>query len=462
MTKGQGVRIVRPAIRDGMVNPLHVRSVLLIEDDRTLNRLMCDQIGDMGYVARGVRTQAEALDALSIAAPDLAILDIRLPDTDGLAFLPQLSDSCPVIVLTAYGSIDQAVTAVRLGAVDYLVKPVTREALELAVARVFETQSLKRDLAFWQAEARRVARFELVGESPAMAELNRLVRLIAASDSPVLIRGEGGTGKSVVAAAIHHRSSRANGRLITIDCDSDLTAAELFGTETTGSLARRDGLLAPAETGTVFFNDVERLPPALQGPVLRLIEQGVYRPQGSTVARPCPARFIAATSADLEDRARDGSFRADLYYQLAGLVLNVPPLRERREDIPALAASLLGNRSFQRGVEKDFTAEALAALQAYDWPGNIRELHNAVDRSVIMSADSPEIRAAHFGLQSGSTPVPCEGALLSLNFDHLPTLEELRAVYMDDLLQRLGGNRQRVAETLGISERNTYRLLKKR
>ncbi len=444
-------------------NPLHIRSVLVIEDDRTLNRLMCDQISDMGYLARGARSQAEALEIMSQAAPDLAILDVRLPDTDGLSFLPQLADQCPVIMLTAYGSIDQAVTAVRLGAVDYLVKPVTREALDLSVARVFETQTLRRDLAFWQAEARRVARFDLIGDGPAMTELNRLIRLVAASDSPVLIQGEGGTGKSVVANAIHSQSSRSNGRLITIDCDSDLTAAELFGSETPGGGPRRDGLLAPAESGTVFFNDVERLPPALQGPVLRLIEQGVYRPQGSTVARPCPARFLAATSADLEQRARDGQYRADLYYQLSGLVLNVPPLRARREDIPDLARSLLDNRSFQRGIDKDFTPEALAALQAYDWPGNIRELHNAIDRSVIMSADSRDIRPAHFGL-GGVTAQPAgkEGTVLSLDFDHLPTLEELRAVYMDDLLERLGGNRQRVAETLGISERNTYRLIKKR
>lgn len=445
------------------LNPLHVRSVLVIEDDRTLNMLMCDQIGDMGYQARGVRSQAEALEALSHGAPDLAILDVRLPDSDGLVLLPKIAEHCPVIMLTAYGSIDQAVTAVRLGAVDYLVKPVTREALDLAVARVFETQSLKRDLAFGQAEASRVARFDLIGDSPALTELIRLIGLVAASDSPVLIRGEGGTGKSVVANAIHRQSSRANGRLITIDCDSDLTAAELFGSENPGGGGRRDGLLAPAESGTVFFNDVERLAPALQGPVLRLIEQGVYRPQGSTVARPCPARFLAATAVDLEQSAREGAYRADLYYQLSGLVLNVPPLRERRADIPALARSLLASRTFQRGIDKTFTPEALAALQAYDWPGNIRELHNAIDRSVIMSADSPDIRPTHFGLQAPVAPgAPSDDSLLALRFDHLPSLEELRQVYMDDLLARFGGNRQRVAETMGISERNTYRLLKKR
>ncbi|MFB2531562.1 sigma-54-dependent transcriptional regulator [Paracoccus sp. p4-l81] len=441
-------------------NPLHVRSVLVIEDDRTLNRLMCDQIDDMGYVARGARSRAEAQALLDQGAPDLAILDVRLPDTDGLAFLPHLADLCPVIMLTAYGSIDQAVTAVRAGAVDYLVKPVTREALDLAVARIFETQSLKRDVAFWQAEAQRVARFDLIGDSPAMRELTRLIGLIAASDSPVLIRGEGGTGKSVVANAIHSQSGRANGRLITIDCDSDLTAAELFGSEAQAGGPRRDGLLAPVESGTVFFNDVERLPPALQGPVLRLIEQRVYRPQGSTVARPCPARFIAATSVDLEDRVRQGHYRADLFYQLSGLVVMVPPLRERREDIPALARSLLAGRAFQRGIDKDFTPEALAALAAYDWPGNIRELHNAIDRSIIMSADSADILPVHFGLHPAPASPP--DALVSLRFDHLPSLEEIRQVYLDDLLDRFGGNRQRVAETMGISERNTYRLLKKR
>lgn len=438
------------------------RSILVVEDDRTLNRLICAQLGDMGYEAQGARSQAEALEALNMRAPDLAILDIRLPDTDGLAFLPRLSDSCPVIVLTAYGSIDQAVTAVRRGAVDYLVKPVTREALELALGRIFETVSLKRDLAFWQAEARRVARFDLIGDSAAMTDLGRLIGLVAASDAPVLILGEGGTGKSVVANAIHRQSTRANGRFITIDCDDDLTAAELFGVGASPEGPGHDGLLAPAENGTVFFNDIERLAPALQGPVLRLIEQGVYRPHRSTIARPCSARFITATSVALEEQVKTGHYRADLYYQLAGLILSVPPLRERREDIPALARSLLERRSFQRGTEKRLSSEAIELLKTYDWPGNIRELHNAIDRSVIMSADAPEIGPGHFGLPGQkSAGREKQAAFLSLNFDHLPTLEDLRMAYLDELLERCGGNRQRIAETLGISERNTYRLLKK-
>lgn len=449
---------------DQPISAPHSRSILVIEDDRTLNRLICNQLEDLGHRARGARSQAEALEALELAAPDLAFLDMRLPDADGITFLPRLAQSCPVIILTAYGSIDQAVEAVRGGAVDYLVKPVTPEALELAIGRVFETVSLRSELAFWQAEAQRIARFELVADSPAMQELMRLIGLVAGSDAPVLIRGEGGTGKSVVAHAIHQQSPRANGRFITIDCDDDLSAEDLFGTAALDGQPGRAGLLAPAESGTVFLNDVDRLPAPLHGPVLRLIEQGMYRPHRSSVARPCRARFIAASSADLETLVQEGDFRADLYYQLAGMALPVPPLRERREDIPALAHAILAARSFQRAMPKDFTPEALAALAGYDWPGNIRQLHNAVERAVIMSGDQPKIGAAHFGLtpEAGGLPAAPGDAFLSLRFDHLPTLEDLRAAYLEELIIRCDGNRQRIAQALGVSERNTYRLLKKR
>ena len=440
--------------------------ILVVEDDPTLNRLLCAQIGDLGHDVRGVRSRAEALEALSYFAPALAILDMRLPDIDGLTFLPELREYCPVMILTAYGSIDQAVKAVKAGAVEYLVKPIATEGLELALGRFFETAALRRDLAFWQAKAQNSAPPALIGDSPAMSELRRVVGLVAAADAPVLILGENGSGKGAVAEAVHAQSPRANARFLSVDCDAGLEAAELFGTLPSPRGPRREGLIAAAENGTLYLNEVEKLPAALQAQVLRVIEQGSYRPAGSAVTIPCPVRILASSSSNLEEAVQAGEFRAELFYRLAGLTLHVPPLRERAADIPALVEHFLEWRGFQRGVEKRLTRETLAAMQSYDWPGNIRELRNAVERGLIMSAGRAEIVPGDVGLAGRATAAATSGtgagAGVVLRFAEPPTLDQIRDSYLQLLLDRFGGNRQMLARTLGISERNTYRLLKKR
>lgn len=441
--------------------PVAPRPILVVEDDRTLNRLLCDQLAELGHDARGARSRAEALEMLGYFAPALAILDMRLPDTDGMTFLPELREFCPVVILTAFGSIDQAVRAVKAGAVEYMVKPVSPDSLEQALGRVFETAALRRDLAFWQAKAQRADQMTLTGDSPVMVELRRMIGLVAASDAPVLLRGEAGTGKTAVAEAIHMQSPRANARFVTIDCDPELSAADLFGSLPGSGTPRREGLFAAAEAGTVFLNEIEKLPLTLQAPVLRVMEQGCYRPQGSVMSLPCPVRLIAATAADLEGAAREGRFRPELFYRLSALSLAVPALRERAQDIPTLAEFLLENRSFQRGVDKVLPRETRTALQSYDWPGNIRELRNAIERGLIMSAGRAEILPADVGL-AGQTGVQAAGSNgILLRFAAPPTLEEMRDAYLQLLLDRFGGNRQKLAETLGISERNTYRILRK-
>lgn len=441
--------------------PISSRPILVVEDDRTLNQLLCDQLADLGHDARGARSRAEALEILGYFAPALAILDMRLPDTDGLSFLPELREYCPVVILTAFGSIDQAVRAVKAGAVEYLVKPVSPDTLKLALGRVFETAALRRDLAFWQAKAQRADQMTLTGDSPAMTELQRMVGLVAGSDTPVLLRGEAGSGKGVVAEAIHRQSPRANARFLTIDCDPALEAADLFGALPGHGGPRREGLFAAADGGTVFLNEIEKLPLALQAPVLRVMEQGGFRPQGSAMVHPCPVRIIAASAADLETAVREGRFRPELFYRLSALSLAVPALRERAEDIPALAEFLLENRSFQRGVDKRLPRETLTALQSYDWPGNIRELRNTIERGLIMSAGHVDILPADVGLAGPGGMQTGSGSGVVLRFASPPTLEEMRDVYMQLLLDRFGGNRQKLAETLGISERNTYRILRK-
>jgi len=448
------------------------KGILLIEDDKALNRLLCDQLRRLGYETRGAHSKSEAIELLSEFQPDLAFLDLRLPDADGLGFLPELREYCAVIVLTAHGSIEQAVTAVRNGACEFLTKPVSVHTLEMALGRVFETSALKRDIAFWQAQAQREARSNLVGDSPEMQELRRLVTMLANSPAPVLITGESGTGKGHVASAIHNRSPRANGRFIAVDCDADLSAAGLFGVEGArgvnetaepGGRTRREGLIAAAENGSIFLNDIDRLDLDLQAKLVRVMETGRYRPQGGTVEQAVSVRYLAASSQDLEALAQTGAFRSELYYRFSAFAVPVPPLRNRSSDIATLAAHFLEARDFHRDVEKALPKETIDALLAYDWPGNLRELRNAIERGVIMSGGgalvSPQDMALPTFKSDEDSTISAAG--LTLRFDHEPTLNEIRDTYVMLLLQSHDGNRKLVAKALGMSERNTYRLLGK-
>ena len=442
------------------------RRVLLIEDDKTLNRLLLEQLQRLGYDARSVASREETLAILQRFSPDLAILDIRLPDTDGMSFLPELREYCAVMILTAYGSIDQAVNAVKAGATEFLVKPVSPQNLEMTLARFFETVELKRDLAFWQAQARSATHVDLIGDSAEMAEVRRLVSIFAAADTPVLICGESGVGKGAVAAAIHAQSTRANGRFIAVDCDEALNDADLFGLEATAATEnadRREGLIAAAEGGTIFLNDIEKLAPALQSRVLRVMETGNYRPLGATGAFSASARFLAATSVNLEEMALMSHFKSELFYLLSSLKIEVLPLRVRKKDVLALAEHFLQGRNFHRGIDKTLAPDTKAALEAYDWPGNVRELRNAIERGVIMSAGAETILPEHIALpsQSAGLPSAATDTGVTLRFDHQPTLDEIRDTYVRLLLDEFGGNRKQVAKALGMSERNTYRMLKK-
>lgn len=431
--------------------------VLIIEDDATLAQMLADQVARMGHVTRVAAGRRETLIALADFNPDLALLDLRLPDVDGQVFLPELREYCPVIVITAYGSIDQAVQTVRAGAGDYLVKPVSAQGLDLVLTRFFQTLELRRDLAFWQSQAGAAEAPRIVGAGEAIESLRRQVALYAPADTPVLIIGESGTGKEMAARAIHASSPRANGRFVSVDCDPGLEAAELFGSWQGGT--RSEGLLAAAENGTLFLAGIERLDPDLHARLLRAMETGSYRAIGSSVNLPARARFVlsgAMSPTDLKEAAR----HSDLIQYLSAFAVEIPPLRERRADIAPLAWRFLDSRTFQRSTEKELTPEAIAVLEAYDWPGNVRELGNVIERAIIMSHGLARIGPEHLNL-----PVPAsrpgQSDEVVLTFANPPTLDELRDEYFSLLLQRFHGNRRRVAEVSGISERNLYRLLRK-
>ena len=442
------------------------KRILLIEDDRTLSRLVAQQLTAMGYLVTCAQSWAEAKSALVKQDPSLAILDIRLPDTEGITCIPELSAQCPVIVLTAFSSIRQAVVAMRAGASEYLAKPVNPAELELAVARALEADSLRRSYEYVRSQLTPSVAKLMVGSSPAFKELVRLIELVAPSEATVLIEGESGVGKELVAQSIHQLSARASRNFVPVDCctlQESLFESELFGHERgafTGADSRKQGLIEVAERGTLFLDEIGELPATMQAKLLRLLETGEFRRLGGTQGLASVCRFVAASNRDLKSFSGSGDFRRDLYYRLAAVVIHVPSLRERRVDIPLLAEHFLRSRSFKRQVEKELAPEAVAALSAYDWPGNIRELRNVIERAILVSGDEAQIELRHLGFSSAPPRESSSGGY-ALEFDHEPTLEDIKQSYLSKLIREHGGHRGRIAAILGISERNTYRLIKK-
>lgn len=440
------------------------KRVLVIEDDETLNSFLVEQLSAMGHRATGVTSWKEALAALEAHDPALAILDIRLPDADGTDCLPQLVAQCEVVVLTAYGSIKQAVESIRAGAFEYLVKPINPSELEISVNRALETSSLKRSYEYYRRQLNPCISKIMVGRSPAFKEMARLIELVAPSDSNVLIQGESGVGKELVAKSIHQLSKRAKSNFVPVDSTTlqeTLFESELFGHEKgsfTGADRRKQGLIEIAEGGTLFLDEIGELPANMQAKLLRVLESGEFRRVGGTQNLSSDIRFLAATNRDLLAFIDVGRFRSDLYYRMSTVVINVPPLRERREDIAILAELFLDTRSFQRAKKKRLGKDAIEVLIAYNWPGNIRELRNVIERAILVSGDNTLVRAGDLGLEeaSSATPVHVEFAL-----DHEPSLEELKKAYLARLVVNHRGHRARIAQILGVSERNTYRMLKK-
>lgn len=447
------------------------KSILVVEDDHSLRTLLVDHLGQFGHEVIGAASGQEARKAERARDPDLVLIDVRLPDCSGIDLLIEFVERRPVIVMTAFGSVDQAIKAVRSGASDYLVKPITPEAIELAVARVFATAELKRDVAYWQSQARRAMNVSIVGNSPELTEMCRLAELYAKAGAAVLIEGESGTGKELVARAIHDASDRAEHRFVPIDCDTSdekVTADELFGHEAgafQGADTRREGMLEYATHGTLYLSDIADVSPSMQSRLLRVLETGTFRRFGGAEDITTDARIIVGSSQDLHEQVEKNAFRSELFFRLAAYRIQVPALRDRVADILPLAHHFLQHRSFKKGLVKELAPETVAALEAYDWPGNVRELRNAIERGIIVSGPSAQILPEHvsFGGDMGHSDrtASSDPHAVSLQFAHEPSLDSLRAAYLSVLLERHEGNRRKVAEILGISERNTYRLIKK-
>ncbi|CAA6603010.1 Acetoacetate metabolism regulatory protein AtoC [Rhodospirillaceae bacterium LM-1] len=444
--------------------------ILVLEDDKILNRLLVDQLERFGYDVAGRTRWSEAERFIDENEPDLLILDCRLPDADGIELLSRLNNQFPIVMLTAFASVENAVSAIKNGAAEYLVKPVNIDELEVVVKRALENAAIRREHRFLKSRMSHAA--PMVGNSPALSEVNRLIDAVAASDMTVLIQGESGVGKELVANAIHERSSRSSRNFVAVDCctlQKHLFESELFGHEKgsfTSADRQKNGLIEGAIEGTLFLDEIGEIEGAVQAKLLRVLETGRFRRVGGTRDHVANVRIVAATNRDLSQMATSGQFRSDLFYRLNAFVITVPPLRDRQGDIASLASHFISNHDFSRRVEKMLAPTALSRLEAYSWPGNIRELKNVVERAIILSGNSPVIDERHLALPSDLGPMPsasiqptANGFFLGLGQE--PTLEDIKKAYLADLLERHAGHRARVARVLGISERNTYRLIQK-
>ena len=442
-----------------------MKTVLVIEDDPVLNAFLSEHVRDLGLAVQSCTSWREVDDYLRRHEPVLMISDMRLPDGDLLERLPKLVAICPVIVLTAYASIRNAVAAIQAGAAEYLTKPLSPEELTVVIRRELETATLRMDHQYCKKrlQAREGSLSYMIGESAALQEVRNLVEAVAPTDMTVLIQGESGTGKELVARALHAGSHRAERNFVAVDCctlQETLFESELFGHERgafTGADRQKKGLIEAADGGTLFLDEIGEIALPLQAKLLRVLETGTYRRLGGVKDLSANTRVVAATNRDLAEMSVDGGFRRDLFFRLSPFVITNPPLRDRREDIPHLVQHFLDNHGFSSRINKSINQAAMRVMVAHDWPGNIRELKNAVERAVILARGKPRIGVEHLSFLNRR---PTQGHT-RLEFNHDPSLQEVEATYLEQQLRKHAGHRGQVAQILGISERNVYRLIKR-
>jgi NtrC-family two-component system response regulator AlgB len=434
--------------------------LLLIDDDANLRRTIHTALETMGHRVADARDGAQAVEMLGRRPFDVALLDLRLAREQGLDLLPELLRLAPglcVVIITAYGTIETAVEAMRRGAFDYLPKPFTPDQLRAVLDRVAELRRLRSRVGELQEQVRAVVpEADLQTEEPAMREALEVAFKAAPTDATLLLRGESGTGKGVLARAVHARSPRASGPFVTVNCPSlsaELLESELFGHARgafTGAVADTEGKVAAAEGGTLLLDEIGDLPRTLQPKLLRLLQERQYERVGETRTRSADVRILAATNRDLEAEVAAGRFREDLFYRLNVIEVTLPPLRARARDILPLAEHLL--RFFARQTGKaitGFTEEARAALLRHPWPGNVRELRNAVERAVIL-ASGPELGTADLPAQVGAAPRP------GVEVGRAVTLEELEVEHIRRVLAATP-TLDEAAAVLGINPSTLYR-----
>ncbi len=440
--------------------------VLLVDDDRTFRQVMAAELTRRGYTVATAVSGRDALEQTATAV-DVVLLDLRLPDMDGIEVLERLrerhSSSPGVVVLTAHGTIDTAIRAIRLGAYDYLEKPCEIEKLEMAIQKTYEHLRLvRRQRVLEDGFAPPDISSELVGTSAAFVKLLENVTRIARTGATTLVLGETGVGKEVIAKLLHTQSPRAEAPFVVVDCAAlheELLQSEIFGHEKgafTGALRQKHGLFEVAHGGTIFLDEVGDTSPDIQAKLLRVLETNRFRRLGGTEELAVDVRVIAATNRNLKDAIARGHFREDLFYRLSTFTVAIPPLRERREDIGVLAQHFTKRFNLRFSVSKRLSDQALDALTGHRWPGNVRELLHVLEQAVALSEHDVvgvDDLPASVLMNRDTPPAAAAG--------EVPTLRDVERSHILSVLDKVDGNRAQAARLLGMSERRFYRLLRK-
>ena len=438
---------------------MHGANILVVDDEVNIRGALVTLLQKKGHDVRGVGTGEEALEHLAIAAAELVITDLKMPGMGGMEFLRRLKDKwldTEVVVMTAYGSIDTAVEAMRYGAYDYLTKPIDRERFPIVVEKALERHALARENKQLRDRLDVRTRFDqMVGESEPMQRVYNLVDMVADSAVTVLLTGESGTGKELVARAIHHKSTRANGPFVTLNCGAlpeNLFESELFGYEKgafTGAMTTKVGRFELADGGTLLLDEVGELSLKSQVDFLRVLETKEFRHLGGTKLITVDARIIAATNRNLEEAVKQGDFREDLYYRLNVVPIRLPPLRERGDDIPLLAERFLSEFTDQHRREpRDISRDAMRLLRLYAWPGNIRQLRNLMERLVITVRDS-DIQPEHLPEEIQASKEDAHTMVVALG----SSLKDIERETIRRTLAEVTNHREKAAKLLGISLR---------
>jgi two-component system response regulator HydG len=439
-------------------------NVLVVEDEESTRKLCADVAESCGMKAVVASSVEEALRRLETHAIDIVVTDLILPPSSGLDLLKQVHEMYPqiaVVVLTQYGTIDSAVSATRMGAVDYVTKPFHIDDLRARLERVARDLDLDRENRLLREQLRSKPGFGgMIGVSAKMQRVYKMIEKVSQHDYPVLILGESGTGKELVAKSIHYSGARKDRPFAPVDCSSlvpTLIESELFGYVKgafTGAIQSKQGLLEAAQGGTLFLDEIGDMPVDLQAKLLRALQEREVKPVGSTERRRINIRIIAATNRDLETAIRNGSFRQDLFFRLNVVQIKLPPLRERKSDIQLLVTSFLEKFSDAHGAPRTISDDAMRRLIAYDWPGNVRELENAIERALAMGS-GPIVHVGDLpsNLHFPSSERPPER-------DELLPMEELERRAILRTLRETGGDKLAAARMLGIGKTTLYRKLK--
>ena len=435
-------------------------NILIVDDEETIRKTCATVSEQCGMKAVAVATAEEALEILEHSPIDIVLMDLKLQQSNGVELIKQVQDSHPeaaVVVLTQYGTIESAVEVTRMGAVDYVTKPFRIEELRSRLERVARAVDLQQENRLLREQLRTRPGFGgLIGVSMKMQRVYKMIEKVSQHEYPVLVLGESGTGKELVARSIHFSGPRRDRPFAPVDCSAPvptLIESELFG-YVTGAMQAKQGLLETAQGGTLFLDEIGDMPVDLQSKLLRALEEREVKPVGCTERRHINVRIIAATSRDPETAIRSGTFRQDLYFRLNVVQIKLPPLRDRKSDIPILVTAFLEKFSDPQGPVRTISGEAMRRLIAYDWPGNVRELENAIERAAALGSGP----VLHMGDLPSNLQYPTTERVPEK--DEILPLEELERRAILRTLRETGGDKLSAARLLGIGKTTLYRKLK--